>query len=279
MRSAAWWPASPIRGSATCAASFASRGRAVRTRRALYWRYETAVRALESRLAGVTAGNGAINAVRREAYIALEPTRGQDISFPYELTKRGWRAVFEPRRSPGSRWRRRSARSSGASDGCSPAPGRRCSGTGCSRRAATGRRTPSRSCSHRALRYASPILHLIALGTNLALLGHGWVYVVTLAAQLALLAAAALAPVVPLRAFRIARYYVAVTAASAAGLWDYLRRGVPAHLGQGGGHAVRRPAAASTRTSALAAHRPGARERRSLGDRVRLRSSSTRAAR
>ena len=41
----------------------------------LYWRYETAARALESRLAGVTAGNGAINAVRREAYIALEPTR------------------------------------------------------------------------------------------------------------------------------------------------------------------------------------------------------------
>ena len=43
---------------------------------------------------------------------------------------------------------------------------------------------------------------------------------------------------VPLRPFRIAHYYVAVTAASAAGLWDYLRRGVPRHLGEGGGHAV-----------------------------------------
>ena len=31
----------------------------------------------------------------------------------------------------------------------------------------------------------------------------------------------------PLRAFQVARYYVAVTTASAAGLWDYLRRGVP----------------------------------------------------
>jgi hypothetical protein len=81
--------------------------------------------------------------------------------------------------------------------------------------------------SHRALRYLSPILHLIALAANLALLGHGWLYVATLAAQLALLVAAALASLVPLRAFRIARYYVAVTAASAAGLWDYLRRGVP----------------------------------------------------
>jgi hypothetical protein len=81
--------------------------------------------------------------------------------------------------------------------------------------------------SHRALRYLSPFLHLVALGTNLALLGEGTLYVVTLACQLALLVAAALAPIVPLRAFRIARYYVAVTAASAAGLWDYLRQGVP----------------------------------------------------
>ena len=55
----------------------------------LYWRYEMAVRALESRLAGVTAGNGAINAVRREAYIALEPTRGQDISLPVRAHQAG----------------------------------------------------------------------------------------------------------------------------------------------------------------------------------------------
>jgi cellulose synthase/poly-beta-1,6-N-acetylglucosamine synthase-like glycosyltransferase len=194
----------------------------------VYWRYETAVRALESRLAGVTAGNGAINAVRREAYIALEPTRGQDISFPYELTKRGWRAVFEPgavAREPmaatlGSEFRRKRRMLAGAwatmlRHGMLSPRG-------------YGRAYAFEILSHRALRYLSPILHLIALGTNLALLGQGWLYVVTLAAQLTLLAAAALAPLVPLRAFQIARYYVAVTAASAAGLWDYLRRGVPA---------------------------------------------------
>jgi cellulose synthase/poly-beta-1,6-N-acetylglucosamine synthase-like glycosyltransferase len=194
----------------------------------VYWRYETGVRALESRFAGVTAGNGAINAVRREAYIALEPTRGQDISFPYELTKRGWRAVFEPgavAREPmaatlGSEFRRKRRMLAGAwatmlRHGMLSPRG-------------YGPAYAFEILSHRALRYLSPILHLIALGTNLALLGHGWVYVVTLAAQLTLLAAAALAPVVPLRAFQLARYYVAVTAASAAGLWDYLRRGVPA---------------------------------------------------
>jgi len=54
-----------------------------------------------------------------------------------------------------------------------------------------------------------------------ALLGAGWVYVVALALQVALLLAAALR--VP-----IARYYVLVTASLAAGLWDWLRSGTPA---------------------------------------------------
>jgi hypothetical protein len=81
--------------------------------------------------------------------------------------------------------------------------------------------------SHRLLRYASPLLHLVALAANIALLGEGWVYLVTLAAQLALIAAALLAPLVPARPFRLARYYVLVTASIAAGLWDRLRRGAP----------------------------------------------------
>jgi cellulose synthase/poly-beta-1,6-N-acetylglucosamine synthase-like glycosyltransferase len=193
----------------------------------LYWRYETAIRGLESRLAGVTAGNGAINAVRRDAYIALEPTRGQDISLPYELTKQGWRAVFEPAaiaREPmaatlGSEFRRKRRMLAGAwatmlRHGMLSPRG-------------YGPAYAFEIFSHRALRYASPILHLLALAANVALLGHGAVYVIALAAQLALLAAAALAPIVPLRVFRVARYYVGVTAASAAGLWDCLRGSVP----------------------------------------------------
>ena len=49
--------------------------------------------------------------------------------------------------------------------------------------------------SHRLLRYATPGLHALALGANVALLalGGGALYAVTLALQLALLAAAALA--------------------------------------------------------------------------------------
>jgi hypothetical protein len=70
----------------------------------------------------------------------------------------------------------------------------------------------------------------VALAANVALLGEGWVYAVTLAAQLALLAGAALSG--PLRGrplpLALCRYYVLMTASLAAGLWDWARRGTPA---------------------------------------------------
>jgi cellulose synthase/poly-beta-1,6-N-acetylglucosamine synthase-like glycosyltransferase len=193
----------------------------------LYWRYEMAVRQLESRLGGVTAGNGAINAVRREAYLFLEPTRGQDISFPYELVKRGWRPVYAPEATARERL---SATISGEFE----RKRRMMAGAwstmlrhGLLSVRGYGPLFALEVFSHRLLRYASPLLHLVALGTNIALLGLGTIYVVTLAAQVGLLAAAALGMVFPARPLRVAHYYVAVTASSAAGLWDYLRRGVP----------------------------------------------------
>ena len=193
----------------------------------LYWRYEMAVREWESRLAGVTAGNGAINAVRRDAYIFLEPTRGQDISFPYELAKRGWRSVYAPEAvarerlaaTIGGEFDRKQRMMAGA----------------WSTMLRHGLLSPRgygplyafEIASHRLLRYASPFLHVVALGTNVALAGEGTIYVAALAAQAALLVAAAIGAVWPLRPFRIAHDYVAVTASSAAGLWKYLRHGVP----------------------------------------------------
>ncbi|MGI9021453.1 MAG: glycosyltransferase [Solirubrobacterales bacterium] len=193
----------------------------------LYWRYEMAVRAMESRLAGITAGNGAINAVRADAYIALDPGRGQDISFPFELAKRGLRAVYEPAARAGEpmaptiegEFRRKRRMMAGAWNtivntsmlsprGYSPL-------------------YAVEIYSHRLLRYATPILHVVALATNLALLGEGGPYPATLIAQGVLAAAALLGRVVPLAPLLVARYYAAVTIASAAGLWDLLRHGVP----------------------------------------------------
>jgi cellulose synthase/poly-beta-1,6-N-acetylglucosamine synthase-like glycosyltransferase len=191
----------------------------------LYWRYEMAVRSMETRLAGITAGNGGIYAVRREAYIELDPSRGQDIGFPFELTKRGWRAVYEPaaiaeeKMAPTveGEFRRKRRMMWGLWDvmlrwgmldprGYGPA-------------------YALEIYSHRLLRYLTPWLHLIALGVNIPLLSHGYLYVVTMALQLALLAAALIGRFVPALPFRIAYYYVTMTASIALGLWDRLRAG------------------------------------------------------
>jgi cellulose synthase/poly-beta-1,6-N-acetylglucosamine synthase-like glycosyltransferase len=191
----------------------------------LYWRYEMAVRTLESRLAGITAGNGGIYAVRREAYVELDSSRGQDIGFPFEVTKRGWRAVYEPGAEATERmaptvegeFKRKRRMMWGLWDvmlkwgmlnprGYSPF-------------------YALEIYSHRLLRYLTPWLHLVALGANAALLGRGGLYVVTMALQLGLLVAAALGRFVPFLPFRIAYYYVTVTASIAVGLFDRLRAG------------------------------------------------------
>jgi cellulose synthase/poly-beta-1,6-N-acetylglucosamine synthase-like glycosyltransferase len=193
-----------------------------------YWRYELWVRGLESRLAGVTAGNGAIYAVRREAYMALEASRSHDLSFPFELTKRGWLAVFTPEAVAEEKpvpmlegeFRRKRRMMRGLWDIV----------------VRDGMISPRgypplyayEIASHRLLRYLSPLLHLVALGVNVALLGEGWVYTATLIAQLAFLAAAALGSFLPFRPLRLANYYVLVTASIVAGLWDRLRAGTPA---------------------------------------------------
>jgi cellulose synthase/poly-beta-1,6-N-acetylglucosamine synthase-like glycosyltransferase len=191
----------------------------------LYWRYEMALRSMETRLGGITAGNGGIYAVRRAAYIELDPSRGQDIGFPFELTKRGWRAVYDPaavaeeKMAPTveGEFRRKRRMMWGLWDvmlrwgmldprGYGPA-------------------YALEIYSHRLLRYLTPWLHLIALAVNVALFSHGWVYVVTLVLQLGLLAAAALGRFIPALPLRIAYYYVTVTASIAVGLWDRLRAG------------------------------------------------------
>jgi len=190
-----------------------------------YWRYEMAVRTLESDLAGVTAGNGAIYAVRRGSYVVMPSDRGHDLCLPYLTVRAGMRAIYEPRACAselaaptlGGEWERK-RRMMNRTWGVL-LHDRMLSPRG------YGPAYAYEMFSHRALRYASPFLHLVVLGVNVALLDEGPIYVVTLAAQVSLLAAAALSPFVPLLPFRVAAYYVSVTASIAAGLVDRIRSG------------------------------------------------------
>jgi cellulose synthase/poly-beta-1,6-N-acetylglucosamine synthase-like glycosyltransferase len=195
----------------------------------LYWRYEMALRALESRLVSVTGGNGAIYATRREDYLVVDPIMGHDLSFPFNLVKRGRRAVYAP-----------AAR---ATEKMVPT----IEGEFARKRRMMSHTWPIvlrggllsprgypplyalMILSHRLLRYAAPFLHVAALGLNLALLGRGWVYAGTLAVQLVLLLAALVAPVLGLRVLLVVRYYVLTVASVALGLADWLRHGTKAH--------------------------------------------------
>jgi hypothetical protein len=194
----------------------------------LYWRYEMGVRALESRLQSVTAGNGAIYATRRMSYIHVDPIMGHDLSFPFNMVKRGWRAVYVPDA-------RATERMVPSIEG-EFARKRRMMSHAWPIVVKGGLLSPRgypplyalMIASHRALRYATPFLHVIAFVANAVLLDDGAVYVATFAAQVGLLAAALLASAIPLRPLLVARYYVLTTAAIAGGLWDWARHGTPA---------------------------------------------------
>jgi hypothetical protein len=82
--------------------------------------------------------------------------------------------------------------------------------------------------SHRVLRYASGLLHLILLGSSLALVREGLLYELAVSAQLAWLVLAAAGRLrLPIPGAAVAYYYVLVTWATVAGLVRYVRSGVP----------------------------------------------------
>jgi cellulose synthase/poly-beta-1,6-N-acetylglucosamine synthase-like glycosyltransferase len=191
----------------------------------VYWRYEMAMRQRESRLCSVTAGNGAIYATRRDSYIVVDPIMGHDLSFPFNMVKRGWRAVYAPDARATEKmvptiegeFRRK----------------RRMMSHGWPIMLRGGMLSPRdydpgyavMIVSHRVLRYVSPFLHLAALLAAVALLRDGWVYVAATVLQAVLLLAALAARAVPARPLLVARYYVLTTASLAAGLWDWLAHG------------------------------------------------------
>src|SRR4051794_35545782 len=155
---------------------------------------------------------------------------GHDLSFPFRMVKRGRRAVYVPEaratenmvptiEGEFSRKRRMMNRAwqivliSGIADPRGYPP-----------------LYALMIASHRLLRYATPLLHVPALVTAgvLARRDPTPVSRAALAAQAAVLAAAAAGGVLRARPLLVPRYYVLVTAAIAARLLDHLRPGTPA---------------------------------------------------
>ncbi len=195
----------------------------------LYWRYEMALRSLESRLYAVTGGNGAIYAVRPASYLRVDAVMGHDLAFPYAIVKRGSRAVYVPEAratekmvpSIEGEWARKRRMMSHAWPivlrGGMLDPG------------GYPPRYALMIASHRVLRYAAPFLHILLLAVSLLRRPRaGRLERALLAAQLLLLAGAAAGGRVRLKPLLVARYYVLTQASIAMGLWDWLRHGTPA---------------------------------------------------
>ena len=88
---------SPTRASGTCAATCASSTSGATNQEGLYWRYEMAVRS-----AGIASALGD-RRQRRDlrhppprVHLIVDPIMGHDLSFPFNMVKRGWRAVYAP---------------------------------------------------------------------------------------------------------------------------------------------------------------------------------------
>ncbi len=193
----------------------------------IYWRYEMWVREQESTASSITAGNGAIYAVPRDAYVEDDPKFGHDFGFPYLMEQMGRRAVYEPEAvavekpaaEPEDEYGRKVRTISRALG-----------------HILTGRvfRGPTRPLymaqlvSHRVLRYSTGILHVGLLVANLMLVTRGRFYRVFLVLQLGGLGLSAAGKArLPVPGARLAYYYFVVTKATVAALVRYVRSGTP----------------------------------------------------
>jgi cellulose synthase/poly-beta-1,6-N-acetylglucosamine synthase-like glycosyltransferase len=187
-------------------------------REGTYWRFEGWLRRNESALGSITGGIGAIYTVRRSDYVDVDPRFGHDLALPYLMVQRGRRAIYDPEalasEKPSRDLEDEYRRKVRMFEHCwlIVLRGRMLRRLG-----------PTyllEIVSHRHLRYASGLLHLVLLGSSIALVREGLVYQIALGAQLLLLLAAAVG-------VGLARYYVLVTWATVVSLVRYLRFGVP----------------------------------------------------
>ena len=180
----------------------------------------------ESKLGGITGGNGAIYAVRREDYIDGDPRFGHDLGFPYGLAQRGRRAIYDPEAL---------ATEKAPADSEGEYVRKERMMAQCWLHLLSGRMTRpaeplflAQIVSHRVLRYSSGLLHLALLGSSAALARERGVYRVALAGQLALLGLAAAGKArLPVPGAPVAWHYTVVTSATVSGLVRLLRDGVP----------------------------------------------------
>jgi cellulose synthase/poly-beta-1,6-N-acetylglucosamine synthase-like glycosyltransferase len=193
----------------------------------LYWRYENFLKQREAHLGALLGANGAIYAVRREQYLPIpDDTVIDDFVIPLQIKlKYGGAIVFDPaaiatEETPphvSDEFRRRARIGAGGFQ-CLPRLWRLA--------LPSSGWTSLAFVSHKVLRWFAPLLLLVALAANLALLGHV-AYQIILLVQLTFAAAAALGCFVtgrgPLaRTLRLTTLFASMNAALAVGFFRWV---------------------------------------------------------
>jgi cellulose synthase/poly-beta-1,6-N-acetylglucosamine synthase-like glycosyltransferase len=194
----------------------------------LYWKYETAIKRLESETGSVVGGDGAIYAIRRSLYVPMRADALSDFVNPLQIVKSGHRCLYEPAAQSVEK----------AAEGFDREFRRKVRIVNRAWRAMLSMPellNPFRYgffavklISHKLLRWLVPVFLAVALVTNLALLGRGPLYAAALAAQLAFYGLALAGhllrhrPHLP-RLLSVPYYFTMVNIASARGILDALK--------------------------------------------------------
>lgn len=72
------------------------RGTSISDGETLYWNYENRLKHLESRFNSLIGANGSIYAIRRAAYVPLDPDLSDDYGLPLAAYAKGYRIVYQP---------------------------------------------------------------------------------------------------------------------------------------------------------------------------------------
>lgn len=194
----------------------------------LYWRYELALKRLESQLGSLVGGDGAIYAIRKALYRPLQPSDLSDFVNPLQIVSQGYRNVYEGEavsyekggESFDKEFRRKVRIVNRAWRGMM---------------SMRHLLNPFRygffaiqAISHKLLRWLVPVFMLLAFFSNLLLIEHGGIYELLFGAQVAFYALAGIGLLQRnreqiARLFYIPYYFCLVNWASLRGIIDHFR--------------------------------------------------------
>jgi cellulose synthase/poly-beta-1,6-N-acetylglucosamine synthase-like glycosyltransferase len=197
----------------------------------LYWRLELLLKRLESRFDSVVGGDGAIYAIRRRLFWALQPDDINDFVNPLQIVAEGYRGVFD----------REATCTEDAAEGFAKEFRRKRRIVNRSWRAVRRyghRLSPRRQArflfllvSHKLIRWFSLPIFAVALAANvgIVLLAPSPLYIATLAGLVAGIGLGLLGHALDRRGARMPRivylpyYYFLVNLAALLGIWDEAR--------------------------------------------------------